>query len=52
VAFKNGHEVDFDLTENPYPTWKKLEEMVKKGKARNIGVSKFVFFFARYSCPD
>lgn len=45
VAFKNDkREVDFDLTENPYPTWKKMEEMVKKGKARNIGVSKFVSF--------
>ncbi|KAF8308930.1 Aldo/keto reductase [Clavulina sp. PMI_390] len=30
-----------DLTENPYPTWKKLEEMVDKGKIRNIGVSNF-----------
>ena len=34
--------MDFDLTENPYPTWKKMEELVKKGKARNIGVSKSV----------
>ncbi|QRV84909.1 aldo/keto reductase family protein [Ceratobasidium sp. AG-Ba] len=37
----NGEiRVDHDLTENPLPTWKKLEEMVAKGKVRNIGVSK------------
>ncbi|KAJ3752537.1 NADP-dependent oxidoreductase domain-containing protein [Lentinula raphanica] len=29
------------LTANPYPTWQKLEEMVEKGKVRNIGVSNF-----------
>lgn len=43
VAFKKGQgqEVDHDLTESPYPTWQKLEEMVQKGKVRNIGVSNF-----------
>ncbi|KAJ7119850.1 NADP-dependent oxidoreductase domain-containing protein [Mycena epipterygia] len=40
-ARKDGQPYDKDLTENPYPTWKKLEEMVKKGKIRNIGVSNF-----------
>ena len=42
VAFKAGtnNEIDYDLTENPYPTWQKLEEMVEKGKVRNIGISK------------
>jgi diketogulonate reductase-like aldo/keto reductase len=43
VAFKNNGkeiDVDYELTENPYPTWKKLEEMVEKGKVRNIGISK------------
>ncbi|KAJ3769333.1 NADP-dependent oxidoreductase domain-containing protein [Lentinula raphanica] len=30
-----------NLTANPYPTWQKLEEMVEKGKVRNIGVSNF-----------
>ncbi|CAE6365031.1 unnamed protein product, partial [Rhizoctonia solani] len=30
-----------ELTENPLPTWKKLEELVAKGKIRNIGVSNF-----------
>jgi hypothetical protein len=48
VAFKepgpNGEiRVDYELTENPLPTWKKLEEMVAKGKVRNIGVSKYEF---------
>lgn len=43
VAFKKGtrNEIDYDLTENPYPTWQKLEEMVEKGKVRNIGISNF-----------
>lgn len=35
-------EVDEALTANPYPTWQKLEELVDKGKIRNIGVSKCV----------
>jgi len=38
----NGEVIlDKDLTENPLPTWLKMEEMVKKGKVRNIGVSNF-----------
>jgi len=41
VAFKDGGGIDLDLTENPYPTWQKLEELVEKGKIRNIGVSNF-----------
>ena len=52
IAIKKGtdSEIDEALTANPYPTWKKLEEMVDKGKVRNIGVSKCVFpcsFFRR-----
>ena len=45
IAIKKGtdSEIDEELTANPYPTWKKLEEMVDKGKVRNIGVSKYVF---------
>ncbi|ELU36490.1 aldo-keto reductase [Rhizoctonia solani AG-1 IA] len=50
VAFKepgpNGEiRVDHELTENPLPTWKKLEELVAKGKIRNIGVSKYALEF-------
>ncbi|KAH8825923.1 NADP-dependent oxidoreductase domain-containing protein [Flagelloscypha sp. PMI_526] len=30
-----------ELTADPYPTWKKLEELVDKGKIRNIGISNF-----------
>ncbi|KAF9783169.1 NADP-dependent oxidoreductase domain-containing protein [Thelephora terrestris] len=47
IAFKkepylNGRiEIDEALTADPYPTWKKLEELVDKGKIRNIGVSKY-----------
>ncbi|KAJ7859002.1 NADP-dependent oxidoreductase domain-containing protein [Mycena leptocephala] len=40
LAKKDGQPYDKELTENPYPTWQKLEEMVEKGKIRNIGVSK------------
>lgn len=44
VAFKKegNNVVDWELTADPYPTWKKLEEMVDKGKVRNIGISKCV----------
>lgn len=42
LARKNGQPYDKELTHNPYPTWQKLEEMVEKGKVRNIGVSKCV----------
>ncbi|KAJ7726488.1 NADP-dependent oxidoreductase domain-containing protein [Mycena metata] len=41
LARKDGQPYDKNLTENPYPTWQKLEEMVEKGKVRNIGVSNF-----------
>ncbi|KAG1771927.1 NADP-dependent oxidoreductase domain-containing protein [Suillus placidus] len=42
VAFKKeGNNImDEDLTADPYPTWQKLEELVDKGKIRNIGISK------------
>ncbi len=44
IAFKRGtsNELDVELTANPYPTWAKLEELVDKGKIRNIGISKYV----------
>ncbi|THU85463.1 Aldo/keto reductase [Dendrothele bispora CBS 962.96] len=38
---KDGTYYDKELTADPYPTWQKLEEMVAKGKVRNIGVSNF-----------
>ncbi|KIP02979.1 hypothetical protein PHLGIDRAFT_78304 [Phlebiopsis gigantea 11061_1 CR5-6] len=43
IAFKKeGNNVlDVELTADPYPTWKKLEELVDKGKIRNIGISNF-----------
>ena len=53
IAIKKGttDEIDWDLMANPYPTWKKLEEMVDKGKVRNIGVSKYDSFpFAVLEC--
>ena len=42
IAFKmEGNNVlDEVLTADPYPTWRKLEELVDKGKIRNIGISK------------
>jgi diketogulonate reductase-like aldo/keto reductase len=41
VAFKKDGSVDHDLTDNLLPTWQKMEEMVRKGKVKNIGVSNF-----------
>ncbi|KII94701.1 hypothetical protein PLICRDRAFT_33514 [Plicaturopsis crispa FD-325 SS-3] len=43
VAFKKdeGTALNRELTSNPYPTWQKLEELVEKGKIRNIGISNF-----------
>ncbi|KIY52439.1 Aldo/keto reductase [Fistulina hepatica ATCC 64428] len=42
VAFKkDGTPYDEELTAEPFPTWQKLEEMVEKGKVRNIGISNF-----------
>ncbi|THU85464.1 Aldo/keto reductase [Dendrothele bispora CBS 962.96] len=38
---KDGTYYHKELTANPYPTWQQLEEMVVKGKVRNIGVSNF-----------
>jgi diketogulonate reductase-like aldo/keto reductase len=44
IAWKreSNNVLDEDLTANPYPTWQKLEELVEKGKIRNIGISKYV----------
>jgi diketogulonate reductase-like aldo/keto reductase len=36
--------VDKPLSNDMFPTWKKLEELVDKGKIRNIGVCKCVLF--------
>lgn len=42
IAFnEHGKPYDEKLTADPYPTWQKLEEMVEKGKVRNIGISNF-----------
>jgi len=38
---KETGKVDEYLTEHPFKTWKVLEELVNKGKIRNIGVSNF-----------
>ncbi|SJL07117.1 related to aldo/keto reductase family proteins [Armillaria ostoyae] len=38
---KDGSVYNQELTDDPYPTWKKLEALVDKGKIRNIGVSNF-----------
>ena len=47
IAFKKDtgkdRVVDDKLTSNPYVTWKQLEELVDKGKVRNIGISKLAY---------
>ncbi|KAG6902476.1 hypothetical protein C0995_016053 [Termitomyces sp. Mi166 len=40
IAQNADSSLNKELTDNPYPTWQKLEEMVEKGKVRNIGISK------------
>jgi len=35
-----------------FPTWKKLEELVDKGKIKNIGVSKYVLFIGRIHAQE
>jgi diketogulonate reductase-like aldo/keto reductase len=42
VAQHKDGSLDYDLTENPVRTWRKLESLVRMGKIRNIGVSKYV----------
>ena len=42
VAQHKDGSLDYDLTENPVRTWRKLESLVRMGKIRNIGVSKCV----------
>ncbi|TRM65675.1 NADP-dependent oxidoreductase domain-containing protein [Schizophyllum amplum] len=42
IAFnRDGSVYNKELTDDPFPTWQKMEEMVAKGKVRNIGVSNF-----------
>lgn len=37
IAFnRDGSVYNKELTDDPFPTWQKLEELVKKGKIRNI----------------
>ena len=44
---KSGRFVaDKALSDDMFPTWKKLEELVDKGKIKNIGVSKYVSYDA------
>ena len=51
---KETGKVDEYLTEHPFKTWKVLEELVNKGKIRNIGVSKYVLLYSLHHdliCP-
>lgn len=34
--------IDKPLSDDMLPTWKKLEELVDKGKIKNLGVCKYV----------
>lgn len=36
--------VDKPLSDDMFPTWKRLEELVDKGKIKNVGVCKYVFW--------
>lgn len=46
MAFGKDGKNDAALTENPYPTWQKLEEMVEKGKVKNLGVAKYALLIS------
>jgi len=35
--------IEKPLSDDMFPTWKKLEELVDKGKIKNIGVCKYAF---------
>ncbi|KAM0752646.1 Aldo/keto reductase [Meredithblackwellia eburnea MCA 4105] len=39
----NGYKptIDWKHTEDPMPTWRAMEELVRKGKCRHIGISNF-----------
>lgn len=42
--------VEKTLSDDMFPTWKKLEELVDKGKIKNIGVCKYALRDAP-ACP-
>jgi hypothetical protein len=54
IAFKKEgtNILDEDLTADPYPTWQRLEELVDKGKIRNIGISKWVLSLSSQTGAD
>ncbi|GAA6059701.1 hypothetical protein JCM10212_000229 [Sporobolomyces blumeae] len=48
VAFKEGQDpktgkpnIDWDLTNDVYPTWQAMEKLVETGKVKHIGISNF-----------
>lgn len=43
--------VDKLLSDDMFPTWKTLEELVDKGKIKNIGVCKYVLWDTFVYCP-
>lgn len=55
MAFKGSKAsegINWDLTNDPLPTWRALEALVESGKVKNIGISNFTIARAKALLKD